>query len=132
MNFRDAVRYFNKRFLNRLTSKIAQASWGPFAVIYHAGRRSGKLYETPIWVFPKVGGFVIALTYGPQVDWYRNVSTAGRCRILWHRHEYTIEKIESMEAKAALPFFPRFIRMGLRLMGVGHFVQMKYRMVKPA
>lgn len=131
MNFRNKIRCFNKRFLNRLTSKIAWASLGPFAIVYHIGRRSGNLYETPIWVFPKAGGFVIALTYGPEVDWYRNVLAAGRCRMLWHHHEYAIEEIESMEAKSASPFFPGLVRMGLRLVGVRHFVKMKYRTAEP-
>ncbi len=131
MKFRSAVRHFNKHFLNPLTSKIARASWGPFAIIYHVGRRSGKLYETPIWVFPTVDGFVIALTYGPEVDWYKNVSAAGRCRILWHRREYALEEIESTDAKSALPFFPRFVSMVLRSMRVQHFVKMKFRTAKP-
>lgn len=131
MKFPSVVRHFNKHFLNPLTGKIARASWGPFAIIYHVGRCSGKLYETPISVFPTVEGFVIALTYGPEVDWYKNVSVAGQCRIFWHRREYAIEKIESMDIKSALPFFPRVIRMGLHLLGVQHFVKMRFRRSKP-
>jgi hypothetical protein len=37
------------------------------------------LYETPIFVEPFDRGFVIELTYGPQVDWYKNVLAAGGC-----------------------------------------------------
>ncbi len=61
MKIPSGVRYFNKYILNKLTGKIAQAGWGPFAILYHVGRKSGKHYETPIWVFPSQGGFMIAL-----------------------------------------------------------------------
>jgi deazaflavin-dependent oxidoreductase (nitroreductase family) len=127
MKLPDGVRYFNKHFLNRLTAKIARASWGPFSIIYHVGRRTGKLYQTPIFVFPTADGFVAALTYGVEVDWYRNISAAGQCRVLWHRHEYNIDKIEPVEIGSALPLFPWFIRMGLQIMGTQHYLRFKYQ-----
>ena len=61
-----------KYTLNPLTRTLARASFGPFSIIRHVGRRSGKHYETPIIVQPSDGGFVFALTYGPDVDWYKN------------------------------------------------------------
>jgi deazaflavin-dependent oxidoreductase (nitroreductase family) len=124
------MRNFNKRFLNRLTGKIAHSAWGPFSVIYHTGRRSGKAYETPIIAIPAEDSFVVALTYGPDVDWYRNVVSAGTCRILYHRREYVIGKIETMETKTANPYFPLPERMILRLVGTRHFVRMKIEMEK--
>jgi hypothetical protein len=33
-------------------------------------------------VEPTTDGVVIALTYGPEVDWYRNVLAAGHCELL--------------------------------------------------
>ena len=132
MKLPDGVRYFNKRFLNRLTGRLARSSWGPFSMIYHVGRRSGKPYETPIIVIPNADSFVVALTYGPEVDWFRNISAAGRCSILWHRGKYDIEKIEPIEMKTALLYFRFFERMILRLVGTRHFVRLKVRTVKPA
>jgi len=131
MKFPKGVRSFNKRFLNRLTGRIARSSWGPFSIIYHIGRRSGKSYETPIIAIPTADGFVIALTYGPDVDWYRNVSSAGQCKMLWHRHESIIEKIEPLELKTAIPYFPLFERKVLRLIGTDHYVKMKKQSVEP-
>jgi deazaflavin-dependent oxidoreductase (nitroreductase family) len=120
------MRYFNKYVLNRVTGKVARSPWGPFCIIYHVGRRSGKPYETTIIAIPTAGSFVIALTYGPDVDWFRNVSAAGGCKILWHRQIFTIERIEAMEANSALPYFPGFERMILRLVGIQHFIRMAY------
>ena len=54
------IRSFNKHILNRLTRKFASFSRGPFPVIRHPGRRSGKPYETPIMIEPLGDGFVIA------------------------------------------------------------------------
>ena len=127
MKFPDGIRTFNKRYLNRLTGKIARASFGPFSIIEHVGRKSGKPYQTPIIVIPSAGSFVLALTYGPEVDWYRNVLAAGRCKILWHQQEYMIDEIESLGVEQALPYFPWFERLVLKLVGIQDFVRMKYR-----
>ena len=62
------LKFLNRRF-NPLTRKIARGSFGPFAIVRHIGRRSGKPYETPIIVQPYEDGFVFELTYGPDVDW---------------------------------------------------------------
>jgi deazaflavin-dependent oxidoreductase (nitroreductase family) len=118
------IRYFNKRFLNRLTGKIARSSWGPFCILRHVGRRSGKLYETPIIAFPIQDGFVIALTYGPQVDWYRNIRAAGRCSIQWHGRVYEIHKIEPLDPKTALTLLPGFFKKVLGLVGLQDFIKL--------
>lgn len=127
MKIPDGVRTFNKHYLNRLTGKLARAGLSPFGMVYHVGRRSAKQYETPIWVFPSEGGFIIALTYGTHVDWYRNVLSAGQCRILYHHQEYAIKSIEPLERAAALPLFPRFVGTVLRLIGMQDFVRMAYQ-----
>jgi deazaflavin-dependent oxidoreductase (nitroreductase family) len=125
LQIRNLVRTFNKHILNRLTRRIAYSSRGPFAIIRHVGRRSGKHYETPIIVQPVEGGFVIALTYGPDVDWLHNVEAAGRCEIVLHRKTYVIEKIEPMDMQAAMPGFPVFEGLILRRLGVRHFISLK-------
>jgi deazaflavin-dependent oxidoreductase (nitroreductase family) len=124
MKIPDGVRYFNKRFLNRLTARIAHAAWGPFCIIYHVGRRSGTPYATPIMAFPTPDGFVIVLTYGPQVDWYRNICAAGKCKIEWHAKTYEIRQIEPLEPKTALAALPFFFRTVLGLVGFQDFVKL--------
>ncbi len=74
------VRQWNKVGLNRITKHIAP--WMPgLGVIVHKGRRSGRVYRTPVNVFPADGGYVIALTYGPDTDWVKNVLAAGGCEL---------------------------------------------------
>ncbi|MBZ0297443.1 MAG: nitroreductase/quinone reductase family protein [Anaerolineae bacterium] len=123
---RDRIRVFNKHFLNRLTRRFAYARRGPVALVRHVGRRSGKSYETPIFVAPAEGAFVIALTYGPEVDWHRNVLAAGGCGILWHGQEYTIHQVEPMDAEAGRRNFPQPERWILGRAGIRHFARMVY------
>jgi deazaflavin-dependent oxidoreductase (nitroreductase family) len=122
---KNQIRSFNKHILNRLIGKFAGVSRTPFAVIRHIGRRSGKLYQTPIIIEPFEAGFVIALTYGPEVDWYRNVMAAGHCTVLWHGKEYAVGQLELVDVQAALPAFPLPLRLILRLLGTRHYVSMK-------
>jgi len=122
----SAIRAFNKRYFNRLVHRFAGVSGTPFALIRHVGRRSGKPYETPIIVMPLENGFVIALTYGPEVDWYRNVQAAGGARLLWHHNEYALKQPEPIDVKTGLSAFPTPFRQILRLLGTQHFVRMEF------
>jgi len=122
----SAIRAFNKRYFNRLVNRFAGVSRTPFALIRHVGRRSGKPYETPIIVMPLGKSFVIALTYGPEVDWYRNVQAAGAATLLWHNTEYALTQPEPLDVKAGLSAFPPPFRQILGVLGTRHFVQMRY------
>lgn len=123
---RNRIRVFNKYVTNRLLRGFVHLSLGPFAIIRHVGRRSGKPYETVIWVWPTREGFVIALTYGPNVDWYRNMLAAGGGTVFWHGKLYTVGKPEPIDAGAALPAFPALFRLIFRTFGKHEeFVHMK-------
>jgi deazaflavin-dependent oxidoreductase (nitroreductase family) len=115
---------FLRRYFNPLTLRIARGSSGPFALVRHVGRRSGKQYETPIIVGPIDNGFVIELTYGPDVDWYKNVLAAGGCTLRWHGKDYLLNKIEPLDAETGRSAFPLPARLILRLIRRQHFVKM--------
>ena len=105
---------FLKRYFNPLTRRMAHSQFGPFAIIQHVGRRSGKPYETPLIVRPAGDGFVIELTYGPTVDWYKNVQAAGGCTILWHGKAYVIDGIEPLDPVTGIAAFSFWQRLILR------------------
>lgn len=74
------VARWNKAGLNKVTRRIAP--WMPgFGVVVHQGRRSGRHYETPVNVFTDGDQYIIALTYGPDSDWVKNVLAAGGCEL---------------------------------------------------
>jgi deazaflavin-dependent oxidoreductase (nitroreductase family) len=90
---------FNVRATNKVTRPFAGRLPG-FAVIHHVGRRSGTPYETPVNLFLEHGQvsdgdrrrLVVALTYGPDSQWVRNVLAAGGCTV--HTKGRGIEVIE--------------------------------------
>lgn len=123
----NQIRTFNKHILNPLLGRIARSAFGPFAIIRHVGRKSGKTYETPVIVFPYDGGFVLALTYGKEVDWYRNVTAAGRCVVIWHRREYAVEKIEEITLAEAQPLLRQPEQTILTLIQTQYFIRMTFR-----
>ena len=119
MSMRDRIRVFNKHVTNRLFRRLALSGLGPFAIVGHVGRHSGKPYETVIWVWPTLtrDGFVIALTYGAEVDWRRNLLAAGGGTVFWHGKLYTVGTPEPIDAATALPAFPALFRLIFRTVG---------------
>jgi deazaflavin-dependent oxidoreductase (nitroreductase family) len=75
-----AITAFNRNVTNRITGPFAGHLPG-FAVVAHRGRSSGRTYRTPVNVFRSDHDYVFVMTYGPEVDWVRNVETAGECDI---------------------------------------------------
>src|ERR1700756_4321232 len=74
------VAAFNLFFTNRITSRFAARLLG-FGILTHVGRKSGTVYRTPVNVFRAPQGFLIALTYGRDSEWVRNVVAAGTCQL---------------------------------------------------
>lgn len=71
---------FNRGVTNRVTRPVAGRLPG-FAIVRHRGRRTGRRYRTPVNLFRRGDSIVIALTYGPDRDWVRNVMAAGGCEV---------------------------------------------------
>ncbi len=74
------VARFNRRVTNRITGRLAPRLPG-FGVVVHTGRKTHRQYRTPVNVFPRSGKYIIALTYGPDSDWVRNVLASGGCTL---------------------------------------------------
>lgn len=81
MKLSRRVARFNKVVTNRLQRVYA---WlvPPWAVIVHRGRRSGRRYRTPVLAFRQERTLVIALLYGEESDWLRNLQAAGGGRVV--------------------------------------------------
>ena len=80
--------------LNRLTTSLARSGHGPWSLVRHVGRRSGRSYETPLLLARTSDGFVAELTYGPAVDWYRNIAAAGGCTVVHRGRSYTVDGVD--------------------------------------
>jgi hypothetical protein len=113
---------FKKRFLavlnrtlNPLTRRAAHAGRGPFSLVEHVGRRSGRTFEAPLILARVPEGFVAELTYGDDVNWYRNI-VAGGGRVLWRGRWYRIERVEPYGVQAGLRAFGAPASWVLRLL----------------
>ena len=96
---------FIARTINPRALAAAKSGRGPFSLIRHVGRTSGKHYETPIIVAPVTAGFVAELTYGPRVAWYQNSLAAGGCELVVQGETFMIDRISPLDAPAGLHAF---------------------------
>jgi deazaflavin-dependent oxidoreductase (nitroreductase family) len=109
------------RFNRRVTNPIARTIAGrvpPFAIVVHRGRKSGREYRTPVIAFFSSEYVLIALTYGAETDWVRNVLAAGGCDLRRRGRTLTLDQpdvVELASVGSAIPAAPRPI---LRLAGV--------------
>ena len=117
------VRQWNKVGLNRVTRHIAP--WMPgLGVIVHRGRRSGRVYQTPVNVFPADGGYVIALTYGPDTDWVKNVLAAGGCELRTRGQTVRLVSPQVVRDESRADVRP-VERQVLRVIGVDNFLTLR-------
>lgn len=119
--FRRGLLVTLKHTLNPLTRRLARTPFGPFSLVRHVGRRSGKVYETPIIAARVPDGFVVELTYGPDVDWHKNVLAAGGGTLIWRGRAYAIGHIEPLDAATGRAAYPQPQRTILRLLGRQHY-----------
>jgi len=75
-----SIARINRRVTNRLLGGLATRLPG-FGVVVHTGRKSHRHYRTPVNLFRRGDRFIIALTYGPNADWVRNVLAEGGCTL---------------------------------------------------
>jgi hypothetical protein len=122
-----SFRSLRKHLINPAMMRLAGAPWSPISPIRHVGRRSGKRYANPIIAEPTNDGFIFALTYGPNVDWYRNCLATGHCSLLWHGKAYDLDEVRDIDPAGALRAFPLPERLMLRVLGTDHFVHMTRR-----
>jgi deazaflavin-dependent oxidoreductase (nitroreductase family) len=117
-----ALGKLNRIGLNRVTRHLA--TWLPgLGVVVHVGRRSGAVYRTPVNVFSADGRYIVALTYGADTDWLRNVLAAGGCDLITRGHRVRLRnpRIVHDETRAAIG---RVARPLLGLLRVNDFVVM--------
>ena len=105
MKLSRGVARFNKRVTNRIQGLYA---WlvPPWSVILHRGRRSGREYRTPLFAFRRDRTLVIALLYGDESDWLRNLR-AGGGRVVRAGRTYVVGSPEIVETAAAVEMLAR-------------------------
>lgn len=121
----DRIRSLNKRLINKVLIHISGKRFGHFAILTHTGRKSGQTYRIPIIAEPVQGGFVIALTYGRNVDWLKNVQARGGCELRWKNQDICLVHPQFIGQDEGLKAFPAIMRGGVQRMGVKDFVRLE-------
>ena len=108
MKLSRGVARFNKRVTNRIQGVYA---WliPPWAIILHRGRRSGRQYRTPLFAFRRGRTLVIALLYGEESDWLRNVREGGG-HVVRRGRTFVVRPPEVLETTAAGSLLARLSR----------------------
>jgi deazaflavin-dependent oxidoreductase (nitroreductase family) len=105
---------------------LAGKHWNPiFAVVEHRGRKTGRVYCTPVAARRSGEGFTIALAFGAHVDWYRNLVAAGGGIIRWRGDAYSVTAPERVDGATVLPTFDPVQRLLLRIAGIDAYVQVR-------
>ena len=119
---------FRKRWLAKinivLTNRITGlfAGWLPgFGILTHVGRKSGKVYRTPVNVFRAPNAFVIALTYSSQSEWVKNVLAAGGCELKTRGKKYQLSA-PNVVRDSTRRRFPIPVRVVLRVVGADEYM----------
>jgi deazaflavin-dependent oxidoreductase (nitroreductase family) len=112
---------FNRRVANPVIRTFA-GSFGPFALVRHQGRRTGRTYTTPVLGFGTPDQLFVGVLYGANSDWVRNALESGNAEVRWHRESRDYRRVELIPRDQALPMFPAALRGGFRLLGVRNFV----------
>ena len=112
MHFPYFLRRVNRVVTNPLLGAVA---WlvPPLAIVHHVGRKSGRHYRTPVVAFRTAGGFVVPMTYGRDVDWARNLVTAGGCQIQQMGRRFATRNPRVVDGRVAAPFLPAVVRPAL-------------------
>jgi deazaflavin-dependent oxidoreductase (nitroreductase family) len=107
---------FVTRWIDPLIRPLAGILPG-FGVLTHVGRRSGRVYRTPLNVFRRGDRLVVALTYGSEVQWVRNVRAAGGCGIRMRGRDYRLvdPRLHIDPELRDLPWLPRVIERANRV-----------------
>ena len=113
---------FNIAVTNRITSLFA--AWLPgFGIITHFGRKSGKVYRTPVNVFREPNEFIVALTYSRECEWVKNVLAAGGCELNTRGIRYKLSN-PTVVRDPTRRRFPFPVRVVLKLVGADEYMEL--------
>lgn len=114
---------------NRVVTNPVQRLWAGrvpgFAIVEHTGRRTGAIHRTPVNAFRTPEGFAIALTYGAESDWVKNVLFAGCGRLEHRRRRIRVEAPRVERGPRALELLPPAARVAQRLLGVDEVLTLR-------
>jgi deazaflavin-dependent oxidoreductase (nitroreductase family) len=104
--------------LNTLIVNPVQRLWAPYlppyALVLHRGRKTGTDYRTPVVAFKHGHRIIIALPYGDQTNWIRNLEATGSGQIIRRGRRLTIRGMLVTDGTTDADRLPPRLRRVLR------------------
>lgn len=94
-----------------------------YGLIRHVGRRSGRLYSTPVVVRRAGDDIFVPLPFGERTDWYRNAVAASGVRATWKGEEHWLASPTVVETTSARAAFNPLMRGLMRFAGITQVVR---------
>ena len=117
---------FNKIATNKVVNLWAGRTRG-MGILNHVGRTTGRVYRTPVVVFPldrersarrdlgEQGGVIVQVGYGPKTQWLLNARAAGGATIEHRGRVFELGPPTTMPKPEATKLVPRRWRLFYRL-----------------
>jgi deazaflavin-dependent oxidoreductase (nitroreductase family) len=104
---------FNKAFNNPIQRQYA---WllPPWGIIVHRGRKSGRVYRTPVNVWRRGSTVAAVVLYGERSDWVQNV-LAGGAQVVRGGRTYSLAEAQIVDPRD--PAVAAVLPAGARGMG---------------
>jgi deazaflavin-dependent oxidoreductase (nitroreductase family) len=113
-----AVVGLSKRWMNPAQLRTAGQPGAYAGIVRHRGRRSGRVYETPVGIVAVADGFLVALPYGAGTQWLRNVLAAGEATVVVDGATHAVDRPELVPMRTVADRFSPTDQRLFRLMRV--------------
>ena len=120
----EPLKALERRWANPLMLRFVAGRTSGVARLEHRGRRSDRLYATPVWSEPVAGGFLIATPYGAAVDWAKNLLQARHGVLQREGVRYRVGHPRIVPAREVLPELPFLVARISALLGIGEFMRL--------
>jgi deazaflavin-dependent oxidoreductase (nitroreductase family) len=117
-----SIARFNRVVTNPISRPVARYLPG-FAVIVHKGRGSGKIFRTPVNCWIDDRSAIVALTYGSDTDWLKNLQAAGGGALEHRGRSYQVG-MPVLIGSAGLSRMPAVVRPILNAINATEFAEL--------
>jgi deazaflavin-dependent oxidoreductase (nitroreductase family) len=123
----QVLRKFNKKVTNPILGSLAGKKYFYASLVKHTGRRSGKVYATPVLARRIENGFAFVLPYGMDVDWYQNIIATGTCRLISNGEEFSLINPKLVEAGTGMSYYGKLNSLVFRILKIDKFFIMEIK-----
>lgn len=117
------IKFLERQLANPLLLRLAGSwPWG-VARVEHRGRKSGRFYVTPLWAVPAGNAFLIAMPFGADADWTKNLIAAGEGTLQRHGVRHRVGNPRVVPAADVLTELPLANRLVSEALDIQHFMR---------